>query len=92
MVATAPVHTMASHWLFSGTFSHQRELRDAFYQGEETDEESREFLREWGINYVVAPEGSPMHRVLAGNPKAAVFGAWTLYRIPGNAMREETPE
>ena len=31
---------MASHWLFSGTYGKQVELRDAFYRGDWTDDEA----------------------------------------------------
>jgi hypothetical protein len=92
MIATAPVHAIASHWLFSATYSQQMELRDAFYRGDWTGDESLAFLREWGINYVVVPDGSPLHRLLASYPKAAVFPPWTLYHLPENHMPLRLPE
>jgi hypothetical protein len=92
MLATAPVHTIASHWLFSGTYGHQLMLRDSFYRGDWTDETARDFLRKYGINYVVATEGSPVHRVLSAYPKAALFPPFTLYHLPENHMQDHLPD
>lgn len=92
MLATAPVHTVASHWLFSGAFEAQSKLRDRLYSGDWTDESAREFLGGYGINYVVVPDGSPLHRLLNGHVKVAVFAAWTLYRLPENHMATTLPD
>jgi hypothetical protein len=92
MVATAPVHVMASHWLFSGTYGKQVELRDAFYRGDWTDNEARDFLRRYGIDYVVVPDGSPVHRLLSGYAEVATFPPWTLYHLPDNRMPDDLPE
>jgi hypothetical protein len=92
MLATAPVHTIASHWLFSGTYEYQVKLRDSFYRGDWTDETARDFLRKYGINYVVVPEGSPVHRVLSTYPKAALFPPLTLYHLPENHMLDRLPD
>ena len=92
MLATAPVHTVASHWLFSGNFEAQSKLRDRLYSGDWTDESAREFLGRYGVNYVVVPEGSALHRLLNGHPKVAVFGSWTLYRLAENQMATTLPD
>jgi hypothetical protein len=92
MLATAPVHTIASHWLFSVTYAEQAMLRDSFYKGVWTDETARGFLSKFGINYVVVPEGSPVNSILNSYPKAAIFPPLTLYFIPGNHMSDRLPE
>lgn len=92
MLATAPVHTIASHYLFSGTYDVQSGLRDSFYRGDWTDRASLDFLQTRGINYVVVPEGSPVHRFLGAYPKAAVFPPFTLYHLAGNHMPDRLPE
>jgi hypothetical protein len=92
MLATAPVHTVASHWLFSGAFEAQGKLRDRLYSGAWTDEDAREFLGRYGINYVVVPDGSPLHRLLKGHAKVAVFAPWTLYSLPENHMAATLPD
>ncbi len=45
MLATAPVHTVASHWLSSGAFEAQSKLRDRLYSGDWTDRPVRYQLR-----------------------------------------------
>jgi hypothetical protein len=92
MLTTAPVHTIASHWLYSGNYGQQSKLRDNFYSGDWTDETARDFLRQYGINYVVVPEGSPVHRVLSAYPKAAHFPPLTLYHLPENHMVDRLPD
>jgi hypothetical protein len=67
-------------------------LRDSFYKGVWTDETARGFLRKFGINYVVVPEGSPVNSILNSYPKAAIFPPLTLYFIPGNHMSDRLPE
>ncbi len=92
MLATAPVHTVASHWLFSGTFEAQQELRIRLYNGDWTPPQALEFLRRYGINYVVAPQGSRLQQLLGDHPRAAVFGPWTLYHLPENHMVDHLPD
>jgi hypothetical protein len=92
MLATAPVHTVASHWLFSATYQAQTNLRDRLYSGDWPDESAREFLRRYGVNYVVVADGSPLHRLLNGHRKAAVFASWTLYHLPENQMAGALPD
>ena len=92
MLATAPVHVVASHWLFSATFEAQRKLRDRLYSGDWSNESALEFLRRYGINYVVVPDGSKLHCLLDGYPKVAVFGSWTLYHLPENHMADALPD
>jgi hypothetical protein len=92
MLATAPVHTVASHWLFSATYQAQGNLRDRLYSGDWSDESAREFLSRYGIDYVVVPGGSPLHHLLNGYPTVAVFGTWTLYHLPQNHMVDALPD
>ena len=92
MLATAPVHTMVRHWLFSGTYAAQVKLQGSFCGGDWNHEIAREFLRTYGIDYVVVPEGSPIHRVLRGYPKAAVFPPLMLYHLPENHMPDRLPD
>ncbi len=92
MLVTAPVHTVASHWLFSGTFEAQNKLRVSLYSGGWSDEGAREVLRRYGNNYIVVPDGSPLHRLLNGYPKTAVYSSWTLYHLPENYLADTIPD
>jgi hypothetical protein len=92
MIATAPVHSVASHWLFSGTYDAQSKLRDALYSGAWSDEEARQFFRRYGINYVVVPNDSPLRSLMTGYQEVAAFPPWTLYHIPENRIVETLPD
>jgi len=92
MLATAPVHTLASHWLYSATFEAQSNLRDRLYRGGWTPESAFEFLRRYGVDYVVVPRDNPLHALLRGHPRAAVFGTLTLYALPENHMVDTLPD
>jgi hypothetical protein len=92
MLTTAPVHSIASHWLFSGKYEEQARLRYSFYHGDWSDDAARDYLRKYGINYVVVPEGSLVHRVLNEYPKVALFPPWTLYYLPENHLPDSLPK
>jgi hypothetical protein len=84
MLATAPVHTYASHWLFSGRYNEQADLRGDFYKGSWKPEDARDFLRTNGITLAVIPDQSPVEPVVSGYQKAAQFRRFAIYRLPNN--------
>jgi hypothetical protein len=92
MLATAPVHSVASHWLFSGTYEAQSKKRDQLYAGALSDDGVRQFLSRYGINYVVVPNDSPLRRMMSGYPEVAPFPPWTLYHVPENQIRDTLPD
>ena len=87
--ATVPIHSFASHWLFSLTFAQQRQFSEAFYQGNLEPARVRDAFTCYGIRYVVVPKESGAARYLTGGLaiQRAAFDDVVLYESPGNSMR-----
>ncbi len=86
-MATVPMHSFASHWIFSLTDDQQATLSKAFFQGTLSDAESDSLLQSYGVRYVLVPLGNPALRYVG---KAEL--RWTgqnllLYEFPQNEMR-----
>jgi hypothetical protein len=86
-MATVPIHSFASHWIFSLTLDEQNALDMAFFHGSLSDAKSDLFLTSYGVRYVLVPIGSPALRYVA---KAEL--RWTgqklqLYEFSQNQMR-----
>jgi hypothetical protein len=88
-IATAPVHSFASHWLFSllWLYPNHRGVRDAFFAGGLSTGQAHELLNILGARYVVVPDGSPAGQYLEGAPQKARFGTWTIYEVPGAQLK-----
>lgn len=88
-IATAPVHSFASHWLFSllWTYPDYRVVRDAFFTGRLTISQARELLDILGVRFVVVPDGSPAKQYLDKAVQRARFATWTIYELPGAQMK-----
>lgn len=87
-VATVPIHSWASHWLFSVDYPEQLRLSNAFYGGALGDEGVRRFLREYGVNYVAVPSGSQVSAAFDLRSRVAQIGSWSIYYFPENRMRQ----
>jgi hypothetical protein len=88
-MATAPVHSFASHWLFSllGPYPNYRALRNSFFSGTLTPAEGRQFLQILGVRFVVVPDGSRARQYLANAVERIRYYSWTIYEIPGARMK-----
>ena len=88
-VAQAPVHSFASHWLFSLLWQNPnyRNVRNAFFSGALTPSQGHSLLELIGARFVVVPEGSPAGQYLTSAMQRARFGTWTIYELPGARMK-----
>jgi len=88
-LATAPVHSFASHWLFSLGATHPRysAVRNAFFDGSLTPEQAHDLLQLLGVRFVVVPDGSPATRYLENAVQRARFNTWTIFDLPGAHMK-----
>jgi hypothetical protein len=88
-MANAPVHSFASHWLFSllWPYPNYRNLRNAFFSGGLSVSQGHELLEIIGARWVVVPDGSPANQYLDGAMQRARFGTYTVYEIPGAHMK-----
>jgi hypothetical protein len=81
-VATVPMPTVASHYLFSITYPEQLDLVRRFYRGQDV---RRELIDGYGVSYVVVPAAD---RVVMDNARLLhTEGDLKLYLIPGHAMK-----
>jgi len=88
-MAEAPVHSFASHWLFSllWPYPNYRTVRTAFFSGGLSTNQGHELLEIIGARLVVVPDGSPARQYLDIAVQRARFGTWTIYEVPGAHMK-----
>jgi hypothetical protein len=88
-VAQAPVHSFASHWLFSllWPYPNYRNVRNAFFTGSLTPSQGHELLDMIGARFVVVPDGSPARQYLDNAVQRARFDTYTIYEVPGAHMK-----
>ena len=88
-IATAPVHSYGSHWLFSllWPYPNYRVLRNSFFTGTLTLAQGRQFLQILGVRFVVVPDGSPARQYLDNAAERTRYYSWTIYEIPGAQMK-----
>lgn len=88
-IATAPVHSFASHWLFSllWPYPNYRVLRNSFFSGTLTPAQGRQFLQILGARFVVVPDGSRAKQYLDNAVERTRYYSWTIYEIPGAHMK-----
>jgi hypothetical protein len=85
--ATVPMHSFASHWRSSLTWSEQKSLSDSFYRGELDRGAAQEVLSGYGVGYVVAPEDSGAMKYFVGQTPAARIQSMAIYRRANARMR-----
>ncbi len=85
--STVPMHSFAGNRLFAITFEEQSRLSNDFYEGRMDPEKADQFLSEYGIRWVVLPEGSPVRASLTRAKSRVRFGNWTTLEIEGNRMK-----
>jgi hypothetical protein len=90
--ATVPMHSFASHWLFSIKTKEQKGLSDSFFRGAMDPDSATRLLRDYGIRYVVAPVDWPFRtEYLAGYGERARFSSVAIYEFPGRSMKPYAP-
>ncbi|MGO9110001.1 MAG: hypothetical protein ACLP9L_12275 [Thermoguttaceae bacterium] len=86
-MATVPMHSFASHWIFSLTDDQQASLSEAFFNGTLSDAASDSLLRSYGVRYVLAPVGSRALRYFRNAELRWTGQRLVLYELPSNDMR-----
>ena len=88
-IATAPIHSFASHPVFSLEKARFRDnpLRNSFYEGTMTTTRAHEFLETLGVRFVVVPDGSPARLYLGGATLRVHFDNSAIYELPGQRMK-----
>ena len=88
-IATAPIHSFASHWLFSAEETRPADMlvRDQFFRGELAPPVAERFLEILGVRFVIVPEGSGAMRYVQSARIRARFSSGSIYEIPGQRMK-----
>jgi hypothetical protein len=89
--ATRPMHSMASHQLFSVTYEDQSACSDAFFRGGLSPKAADAFLDWYGVRFIILPEQSPAAAYLSGSVERARFGSLHIVEIDGNRMKQYPP-
>ena len=90
-MATVPMHSFASHWIFSLTNDQQASLSQAFLQGTLSDAASDSLLRSYGVRYVLVPVRSPALRYIRSAALRWTGERLVLYEFPYNDMKPFPP-
>jgi hypothetical protein len=86
-MATVPMHSFGSHWIFSLTNYRQDGQSTAVFHGDLSYEEANALLRSYGVSYVLAPAGSPALQYLHNAELRWAGERLVLYEFPYNDMR-----
>ena len=90
LLATTPMHSFGSHWLFSLTWSDQLIQAYNFYRGAMDGPTAAAFLDRFGFRYILIPEGSAAAQYVTGRTPVARIESITIYEIPNAQMRPYT--
>jgi hypothetical protein len=83
-LTTIPMHGFAAQDNFSITYEQQLKESRSFFAAKWSPDDSRNFLRRYGIRWVVVPANSEAQRYFSTRPPAASFGDLVLYQLPEN--------
>ncbi|MBZ5673798.1 MAG: hypothetical protein LAP61_06085 [Acidobacteriia bacterium] len=83
-VATIPLPSFASHDFFSITYTDQMKLSDAFYRGENMQ---NDLLAAYGVRFAVVPASSPAVNRLPAEAFRESIGPWRIYEFPDARMK-----
>jgi len=86
-LATVPMHSFASHFIFSLSYSSQVELSDAFFAGKLDQRAAEKLLTEYGVRFVIMPTGSPAGAYFDGKQPVVSFGHLSVYSLATGGMK-----
>lgn len=88
-IATTPIHSFASHWLFSSQQERPGDeiLRTSFFNGTLPPAKAHDFLEALGVRFVVVPDASQAKLYLSEAVPRVHLTDTTVYEIPGAKMK-----
>ncbi len=88
-VATAPIHSFASHYVFSLQKLRPADntLRNSFFDGTLSPPEARELLQTLGVRFIVVPNDSRAKSYLDEARLKVRFAMTTVYELPNGRMK-----
>lgn len=85
--ATVPMHSFASHFIFSLTYNEQSRFSDEFYRGELDISQAYKLLSDYGVRYVVVPDSSPASKYMTAYSPKAKFDHLAIYQLDGTSLK-----
>jgi hypothetical protein len=86
-MATVPMHSFASHWIFSLAIEQQALLSISFFRGDLSDTAADSLLKSYGVRYILVPVGSPALRYVRDAELRLSGQKLLLYEFPQNEMK-----
>jgi len=87
-LATAPVHSFASHWGYSqGGGLHPWVLLNSFFKGSFSPAVAHSFMDTLGVKFIVVPDGSPAIAYLSDANLRFHVGGTSVYERPNARMK-----
>ena len=77
-------HTLASHDVMSITYADQQKQVQQFYEGQPVFDS---IAQQYGVSYVVVPQGSPARLPAEGIHRLAELDGYTVFAVEGGGMK-----
>jgi hypothetical protein len=87
LFATPPMHSFASHQIFSLTFDEQFRFSDAFFTARLSQDVARDALADYGVRYVVVPVGNAAIAYVQNAVPRAQIGSFAIFEFPDHRMK-----
>jgi hypothetical protein len=86
-LAVVPMHSFASHYVFSLTYDAQRTASEHFFAGTLAAHEATGLLRDYGVRFLIVPEASPALTYVRDVEPRDTIGSLRLYEFPEHSMK-----
>jgi hypothetical protein len=87
LLVQSPMHSFASHDHLSLDYRRQRDESARFYGHKLTTNEAHAFLADYGIRWVVVPDGCAATKYFAGRREAFSRGIFHIFELPENHLK-----
>lgn len=82
-----PMHSFASHWLWSLNYEEQLQVARRFYDGELSMDSVDKLIRDYGIRYLIIPQDSRAMSYMGRYEKRASLGAFVIFESREPTMK-----
>jgi hypothetical protein len=85
--ATIPMHSFASHSVFSISFAQQQQCSKVFFKGKLSETETQQLLNHYGIHWLIVPSLNTLMYLPAGSVHRASIGQLSVWEFPSREMK-----
>jgi hypothetical protein len=87
LLVSVPIHSFASHEHLAIDYPRQAAQSARFFGGKMDPVESRSFLSDYGVRWVVMPDSSPAKSLFKAQVPECRAGRYSIYILPQNRMK-----